>query len=263
MRYKMHFAFDGTNYCGYQAQDNGVSVQGTIEGVLAEMFPPQSADAKPIRIAGCSRTDAGVHARDMVAAFNLPHNVPPEGLMRGMNARLPPSIKINEISFAPESFDACRDAKGKEYRYFLYNARVRPPHLAPFWDTYAKPLDLEAMREGARYFVGTQDFAPFAAASDPPKLTTVRTVVSCDVYKTGPRIVFVVRGTGFLYKQVRSMVGFLIKIGAGKEKPRAVRELLENHVPRTARVPTAAANGLCLWKVFYRKLNSAPTSCRD
>ena len=254
-RYKIVFAFDGTRYAGYQFQANGLAVQQVIEEKLAEI------EAAPVRIFGCSRTDAGVHAREMAAHFDLTKPVPPAGLVRGMNARLPPDIRILSASIVAPDFNARNDARGKEYRYFLYNAPILPPHLAPFWAWHGKPLNLAAMREGARHFVGTQDFAPFAAKPKKPMETTVRTIVSFDILQHGPRITFIVRGTGFLYKQVRGMVGCLINIGAGREKPSAVRELIDNHIRRTARVPTAPANGLFLWKVFYRRLNPfAPAS---
>ena len=115
-----------------------------------------------------------------------------------------------------------------------------------------KPLDLQAMQKAARLFEGTHDFSPFAANPHRTLETTVRTIFSFRVKKAGPRITFLVRGDGFLYKQVRSMVGFLIRVGLGEERPAAVMELLDGHVPRTARVPTATGRGLFLWRVFYR-----------
>ena len=116
-----------------------------------------------------------------------------------------------------------------------------------------KRLDVAAMQEAAHRFVGRHDFAPFAANPHRVLETTVRNIFSFEVKKVGPRITFIVNGDGFLYKQVRSMVGFLIRVGLGEERPEAVTELLDGHVPRTARVPTATGRGLFLWKVFYRK----------
>jgi tRNA pseudouridine38-40 synthase len=109
----------------------------------------------------------------------------------------------------------------------------------------------KAMAEAAGYFVGRHDFAPFAANPHRELESTVRNVFSFTVKKNGPRYVFAVRGDGFLYKQVRSMVGFLISVGKGNEKPEAVKEILEANAPRTARVETAPSRGLFLWKVFY------------
>ena len=128
---------------------------------------------------------------------------------------------------------------------------ILPPCLAPYWAFMHKPLDLAAMQAAAHRFEGTHDFSPFAANPHRTLETTVRTIFSFGVKKAGPRITFIVRGDGFLYKQVRSMVGFLIRVGLGEERPAAVTELLEGHVPRTARVPTATGRGLFLWRVFY------------
>ena len=107
------------------------------------------------------------------------------------------------------------------------------------------------MKKAASYFVGKHDFVSFAANPDRVLETTVRSVFSFEVKKAGPRYTFIVRGDGFLYKQVRSMVGFLLSVGKGNERPEAVKELLAAHSPRTARVETAPARGLFLWKVFY------------
>ena len=244
-RYKIVLAFDGTAYSGYQLQSNGVTVQQRLEEALAYL------DQRPVRAYGSSRTDAGVHARGFCCHFNLEKPIPVKNLVRAMNARLPEDIRVLKAVRARADFDARCDAKGKEYRYFLYNADILPPCLAPYWAFMHKPLDLAAMQAAARRFEGTHDFAPFAANPHRTLETTVRTIFSFDVKKAGPRITFIVRGDGFLYKQVRSMVGFLIRVGLGEERPAAVTELLEGHVPRTARVPTATGRGLFLWRVFY------------
>ena len=112
------------------------------------------------------------------------------------------------------------------------------------------------MRKAASYFIGKHDFVSFAANPNRELDSTVRTIFSFEVKKSGPKYTFVVRGDGFLYKQVRSMVGFLISVGKGNEKPEAVKELLEAKTPRTARVETAAARGLFLWEVFYSPVTS-------
>jgi len=245
MKYKTTIAYDGSGYSGWQRQENALGVQQVVEEAL------ESLDGAPVRVYGSSRTDAGVHARGFVCHFSLEKPIPPANLVRAANARLPPSIRFMASSKAPEGFDARLSAKGKEYRYHVYQADILPPHLAPFWTFCHRPLDLAAMREAAAHFVGTHDFVSFAANPDREIESTVRTVFSFDVKKAGPRHTFVVRGDGFLYKQVRSMAGFLISVGRGAEPPDAVRELLEAKTPRTARVETAPPQGLVLWKVFY------------
>lgn len=245
-KYKVVIAYDGTPYSGWQYQDNALGIQQVVEEVL------QYLEGALVRVYGSSRTDAGVHARGFVAHFHLSKPIPPNNLVRAMNSRLPESVRILKAAYAKEDFDARLSAKGKEYRYQLYQSDILPPHLAPYWTFCHRPLDLEAMREAASYFVGKHDFVSFAANPNRELETTVRTIFSFEVKKAGPRYTFIVRGDGFLYKQVRSMVGFLLSVGKGNEKPAAVKELLDLHPPRTARVETAPGRGLFLQKVFYK-----------
>lgn len=245
-KYKVVIAYDGTPYSGWQYQDNALGIQQVVEEVL------QYLEGSPVRVYGSSRTDAGVHARGFVAHFHLTKPIPPKNLVKAMNSRLPESVRILKAAYAKESFDARLSAKGKEYRYQLYQSDILPPHLAPYWTFCHRPLDLKAMREAAAYFVGKHDFVSFAANPDRVLETTVRSIFSFEVKKVGHRYTFIVRGDGFLYKQVRSMVGFLISVGKGNEKPIAVKELLDLHAPRTARVETAPGRGLFLQKVFYK-----------
>ena len=244
-RYRLVLAYDGTAYSGYQLQENGPSVQRKLEEALAYV------NRAPVRVFGCSRTDAGVHARAFCAHCDLAVPIPPANLVRAMNAQLPNDIRILRAATARPDFNARNDAKGKEYRYFLYQADILPPHLAPFWAFCHRPLDLAAMQDAARRFVGRHDFVSFAANPHRDLETTVRTIFDFTVRRAGPRITFSVKGDGFLYKQVRSMVGFLLRVGKGGEKPEAVTELLEAAAPRTARVETAPGRGLFLWKVWY------------
>ncbi|MBQ7235314.1 MAG: tRNA pseudouridine(38-40) synthase TruA [Kiritimatiellae bacterium] len=244
-RYKVTIAYDGTAYSGWQFQENALGIQQVVEEALAYL------EGGPVRVFGSSRTDAGVHAKGFVGHFNLTKPIPPANLVRAMNSRLPDAVRILKAAYAPESFDARLSAKGKEYRYQLYQAAIMPPHLAPYWTFCHRPLDVEAMRRAASYFVGRHDFVSFAANPNRELDTTVRNIFSFEVKKSGPRYTFIVRGDGFLYKQVRSMVGFLLSVGKGNERPEAVRELLEAKAPRTARVETAPPRGLFLWKVFY------------
>ena len=245
-RYRITLAYDGTAYSGYQRQDNGISVQQRVEEVL------EALNRAPVRMYGSSRTDAGVHAKGFVAHFDLVQPIPPASLVRAMNARLPQDIRVMRAAHARADFDARKDAKGKEYRYFIYNAEILPPHLAPYWTFCHRPLDVAAMQAAAARFVGRHDFVSFAANPHRDLETTVRSVYSFTVKRSGPRVVLSVTGDGFLYKQVRSMAGFLLSVGKGNERPEAVTELLEAASPRTARVQTAPGKGLFLWRVWYR-----------
>ena len=249
-RYKTIIAYDGTQYSGWQYQENATGIQQLVEEALEYL------ERAPVRVYGSSRTDAGVHAKGFVAHFDLTKPIPPKNLIKAMNSRLPPAIRVVKASYAKPDFDARLSAKGKEYRYHIYQADILPPMLAPFWTFCHRPLDTSAMQEAAKYFVGKHDFVSFAANPNRTLETTVRTIYSAEVKRNGHKIVFIVRGDGFLYKQVRSMAGFLIAVGKGNEKPEAVKELLSAATPRTARVETAPPNGLFLWKVFYTPLTS-------
>lgn len=244
-KYKTVIAYDGTAYSGWQYQENALGIQQVVEEAL------EFLEGAPVRVYGSSRTDAGVHARGFVAHFNLTKPIPPKNLIRAMNSRLPESVRVLRAAYAPESFDARLSAKGKEYRYHLYQSSILPPHLVPYWTHCHRRLDVEAMRRAAEYFVGRHDFVSFAANPNRVLETTVRTIFEFTVRKCGPRYTFIVKGDGFLYKQVRSMVGFLVSVGKGNESPEAVKELLDAKAPRTARVETAPSRGLFLWKVFY------------
>ena len=245
-KYKVVIAYDGTAYSGWQYQDNALGIQQVVEEALAYI------ERGPVRIYGSSRTDAGVHAEGFVGHFHLTKPIPPANVVKALNAQLPDAIRILKSSYVKEDFDARLSATGKEYRYQVYQADILPPHLAPYWTFCHRPLDLAAMQDAAARFVGRHDFVSFAANPHRDLETTVRTIFAFTVRRSGPRYTFSVKGDGFLYKQVRSMVGFLLSVGKGNEKPAAVTELLTAAAPRTARVETAPGRGLCLWKVWYR-----------
>lgn len=244
-KYKVVIAYDGTAYSGWQYQENALGIQQVVEEAVAFL------ECSPVRVFGSSRTDAGVHAKGFVAHFHLTKPIPPKNLLKAMNSRLPEAVRVVKASYAKENFDARLSAKGKEYRYHIYQGDIMPPHLVPYWTYCHRPLDIEAMKKAASYFVGRHDFVSFAANPNRELETTVRNIFSCEVKKSGPKYVIVVKGDGFLYKQVRSMAGFLLSVGKGNEKPEAVKELLDAAAPRTARVETAPPRGLFLWKVFY------------
>ena len=193
-KYKAVIAYDGTSYSGWQFQENALGIQQVVEEVLAYL------EGGPVRVFGSSRTDAGVHAKGFVGHFRLTKPIPPKNLVRAMNSRLPESVRVMSASYAADDFDSRLSAKGKEYRYQLYQADILPPHLAPYWTFCHRPLDLGAMQQAASYFVGKHDFLSFAANPNRELESTVRTVFSFEVKRSGHRFTFVVRGDGFLYK---------------------------------------------------------------
>ena len=247
-RIKMTVAYDGTAYSGWQLQRDVTSVQGVLEEALGKLVGCE------VRVNGSGRTDRGVHARGQVAHADVTTQMSEKSLLMGMNATLPPDVRVLSLVKARPNFDARRSAHGKEYRYFVWNDRLILPDRRLYAAHIYGELDLERMREGAKRFVGTHDFAAFCANPHRKLNSTVRIVTAVSITKRGKEFTFSVKGGGFLYKQVRSIVGFLLRIGAGEEPPEAVTELLEAAQPRTARVPSAPARGLFLWKVWYRSV---------
>ncbi len=243
----MTVAYDGTHFLGWQRQPQGRSVQETLEKALAPLAAPATCT-----VHGSGRTDAGVHARGQVAHFRMERVLMPGQLRRALNGTLPPDVRVLDAAEAPPEFDARRSARGKEYRYFLWNDEVLPPDQRLYTAQVRRPMDLEALRAAAVRFVGRHDFTAFSANPHRETESTVRTVFAVEVLREGPVFELRFRGEGFLYKMVRSMVGFLIAVGTGKETPAAVTEVLETRV-RTSRVETAPPQGLFLWRVWYQE----------
>jgi tRNA pseudouridine38-40 synthase len=247
MRYKIVIAYDGTDFFGWQIQPGF----RTVQQELGEALAPLSSDGLPVDVHGSGRTDAGVHADGQVAHFDLPRVMAPVQLRRAINGRLPHrDVRVIAAEPVADDFDARRGAIGKEYRYRIWNAEVLHPLRRRDCAHVVKPLELEAMREGAAQFVGEHDFAAFTANPSRVVESTVRTIHALDVVQDGPLVELRVSGNGFLYKMVRSIAGFLIAVGVGKEKPAAVTEVMDSRV-RTARVESAPPQGLTLWRVWY------------
>ncbi len=248
-RFKLTVAYDGTAYSGWQVQPGPSSVQQTLEEALAVIV------GHPVKVHGSGRTDQGVHARGQVAHVDVTTRMEACTLQRACNARLPRDVRITAAAVARPDFHARRSAAGKEYRYFVWNDAVMPPERRLYAAHAIRPLDVERMRAAGRLFVGTHDFASFTANPQREVESTVREIYAFMIVKRGREIVFRVSGSGFLYKQVRSMVGFLLRVGEGAEAPEAVRALLDSRAPRTARVPSAEPHGLFLWRVWYGRVN--------
>lgn len=242
---KITIEYDGSGYSGWQTQPNGLAVQEVVETALNRLL------GEAVRVRSSGRTDAGVHATGMVAAFQTTKAIPLRAIVDGSNHFLPSDIAILDAAEVPPDFRPIGDALAKHYRYSILNAAVRSP-LRRFTSWHVRePLDLEAMRAAASHFPGRHDFAAFRASNCSAK-TTVRRIDSVEIVRNGDMIFIDVVGEGFLKNMVRVMSGTLVDIGKGRFKPDHLQWLLLNPDRQKAGV-TAPACGLCLLKVFYQE----------
>ncbi len=237
--------FDGTAYCGYQVQKNGVTIAGVVQDAIADLFGAR------LPITGCSRTDAGVHADMYCLNFRTDSAIPCERVIPALNVRLPRDIAVYGCREVPMDFHARYSCLAKRYCYTLYNAPIR----SPFYDRtallYPWPLDAERLNRSARDFLGTHDFSAFCAAGG-SVADKVRTVSRSMVERDGPLVRFTVQADGFLYNMVRIMTGTLLDIAAGKIAPDAIPAILAGR-DRGRAGQTAPAHGLMLTHVVYNQ----------
>lgn len=243
MRIKLTLCYDGTQFCGWQTQKNGRSVQQTVEEAVF------CVTGERVRVTGSGRTDAGVHAEGQTAHFDTESSVPAEKFRPALNAFLPSDVKIIKSEAAEKDFHACDGAKKKTYRYRLYVSKTENPLKERYAARIFPAPDFEKMKEAAAKFVGEHDFAAFKASGGSAK-TSVRTVYAFDVDKAGEEYIFTVCGNGFLYNMVRITAGAVIAAGEGKINAEDVSAALNNGV-RPKNVKTLPAKGLCLVKVEY------------
>jgi tRNA pseudouridine38-40 synthase len=244
-RYKLTIAYDGTNYAGWQVQPGKKTIQGEVERAIESML------GRHIRIHHSGRTDSGVHAKGQVAHFDLREPVDTGRFMNGLNALLKPEVRIMNLESIRSDFNARYDAVSKEYRYFIWNGHAVPPELRLYRLHERRKLDVAAMRKAAEHLVGKHDFAAFTANPQREIAGTVKTVTSIMIKRTREGDVTIcVAGEGFLYKMVRSITGFLLRVGIGELKPEDARRFLKAGV-RTNEIPTLRPLGLFLWRVDY------------
>ena len=243
-RFKITISYDGTNYAGWQVQPNDITVQEKIEAAVRQIT------TKKVKVHGSGRTDQGVHAKKQVAHFDLDKKITVHALHKGLNAVLPQDIRIMDLKVVPSTFHARYSVVKKEYRYFIWNSEVMPPFDSKYKMHIRSSLDIKAMQKAAGYLVGCHDFSSFTANSRKELDDPVRRLFELKVVKRGSDVVITAIGEGFLYKMVRSLTGFLIKVGKGTAKPSDARKILKCAL-RTAKVPTAPAHGLFLWNVKY------------
>jgi tRNA pseudouridine38-40 synthase len=208
-----------------------------------------------VKVYGAGRTDAGVHARGQGASFRTRSTIPERGYLLGLNAQLPDDIAVQRVRQMPADFHARFSARGKHYRYTIWNAPTRHPLETRFaWHRHAE-LDLPAMQQAARHLVGHHDFESFRAASCEREHAR-RTLRRLEVSRQGRRLRFDVEGTAFLKHMVRILVGSLVAVGLGKHPPDWIAAVRDARDRRQAG-PTAPPQGLCLMRVFYAELDEA------
>jgi tRNA pseudouridine38-40 synthase len=240
---KLIIEYDGGAYCGWQVQPNGITVQEVMEGALLRML------GEPAKLRSSGRTDAGVHARGMVACFNTEKGLPLRAFREGLNTLLPEDVAVRDACEVPLRFNPRADAAAKHYRYTILLDNIRSPLARRTAWRHMGRLDLDAMRAACAQFVGEHDFAAFRASNCAAK-TTVRKINSLELVQDGPFIHLDVNGSGFLKNMVRIMAGTLLEVGQGKRAPQDVAKLLREGNRQVSGM-TAPPHGLCLMQVFY------------
>ena len=243
MRYKVTVAYDGNNYAGFQSQINALTIQDTIEKVLAQIF------REKIRIVMSSRTDAGVHAKGQVFHFDSQVKKDLGKLKYSFNCLLPKDIHVLKIENVTEKFHSRFSVKNKTYEYIINTGEYDV-----FMDGYAYQchyeLDVDMMKKASKLFIGTHDFGSFNTSSIKEYPNQVRTISEFKITQKKDLIIIRVTSTGFLRNMVRIMVGTLIDLGRGQKTIKDIKNMLD-HPSKTTRRYNANPHGLYLIKIRY------------
>jgi tRNA pseudouridine38-40 synthase len=244
-RYKAIIEYDGTDFLGFQRQAQGCTVQAEVEAALGRIGWTGKA------VLGAGRTDAGVHASGQVIAFDFdwPHG--DDDLLRALNANLPPDAAVKSLAAGAPDFHPRFQARGRRYRYSIYNAPVRSPLAARYaWHVWPPALNVAAMQAASQRLIGRRDFSAFGTDPDGGDSTT-RTVSKAEWSQAaGGWLYFEIQADAFLYRMVRSVVGALKKVGAGDLTPAEFGAILDSR-DRSQCPPLAPPQGLCLMEVLY------------
>lgn len=243
MRLALTFEYDGSDFVGFQSQNNGRAVQDVIENALSELYKTK------IKTQGCSRTDAGVHARAHVCSMDVPFHIPEDKIPLALNPFLPDDVACKKAAYTVDDFNARFDSLGKRYIYRIYNSKLRSPLKDRYSYHCAHSLNVNAMREAASYFAGEHDFAAFCAAGGSQN-TTVRRLYQVAVFEKGEDIEIVVQGEAFLYNMVRIIAGTLLEVGIGKLSAGDIPSIIAS-CDRKKAGRTLPPKGLTLEEVFY------------
>ena len=244
-RIKLVVAYEGTNYCGWQIQPSGITIEAVLNKALSELL------GETIKVTGASRTDSGVHSLGNVAVFDTDTRIPPEKICYALNQRLPEDIVVQSSCEVAPDFHPRHCYSEKTYEYRILNRKIPIPTLRKDTYFYYRNLDVEKMKRAAAYLVGTHDFKSFCSIHTTVE-DTVRTILSCEVEKSLEDIITIrVKGTGFLYNMVRIIAGTLVQVGVGEKEPEDILEILEKK-DRSAAGPTAPAHGLTMIGIEYK-----------
>ena len=235
--------FDGSRYHGWQVQKSVLTLAGTLETALFKLL------GHPVKVHGCGRTDAGVHAERYCFNFKAATNIPPERLPFALNSFLPHDIAVQDAVYVPDDFDANLSCIKKEYTYRIFHSRIRDPFFSDRVFFYPQKPDTALMRSAAQHFVGTHDFASVRSVGTETK-TTIRTVYWYEIEELGRIIELKVCANGFLYNMARAMAGTLIYVSEGKISPDELPRLLEAK-DRRLTGPTVPPGGLYLTRIWY------------
>ncbi|MBE5866593.1 MAG: tRNA pseudouridine(38-40) synthase TruA [Lachnospiraceae bacterium] len=242
-RIRLTVAYDGTNYCGWQLQNNGITIESELNRCLSDLFK------EDIKVIGASRTDSGVHALGNIAVFDTQARMPAEKVSYALNQRLPEDIRIQASEEVAADWHPRHCDSRKTYEYRIYRGQFPMPVKRLYsYFTYYK-LDVEKMRKAAAYLTGEHDFKSFCQTGAQVE-TTVRTIYALEVEEQGPDVVIRVCGNGFLYNMVRIIAGTLMEVGQGRRSPESMEEVLKA-CDRQKAGPTAPAHGLMLMKYEF------------
>lgn len=250
MRIAVGIEYDGSAYSGWQLQGHAPSVQHVVEQALGRV-----AD-EPVRVHAAGRTDAGVHARCLVAHFDTAATRSPRAWLLGANSHLPRDVALRWSQPVPDHFHARYTATARTYRYCILNRSSRTALAASRASFIHRPLDVEPMRAASDALIGEHDFSAFRAVECQAR-SPVRRMHGIVLERRGEFIVAELTANAFLHHMVRNIMGTLIEVGQGRLAPEAVRPLLEGR-DRTAAPATAPADGLYLWRVHYPAVFELP-----
>lgn len=242
-RVRLWVAYDGTNYHGWQLQENGITVESVLNRALEELL------GEEIRVIGASRTDSGVHALENVAVFDTGSPIPAEKICHALNARLPEDIRVQRSEEVGADWHPRHCSSKKTYEYRIYRGEISQPVRRLYTCHIYRELDVDAMRKAASFLEGEHDFKSFCQTGGQNR-TTVRRIYRLELEEQGPELVIRVTGAGFLYNMVRIIAGTLMEVGFGRIPPEEIRTILEKR-DRSAAGPTAPAQGLTLVKYEF------------